>query len=560
MDNKDLAILKLPHQLVLHPRNSPLFKSLPPNDGWVRLVLTVMHELSDGPSSKWYPYVGILPRLSECHMPAFWSESQLAELEGCSMLDFYSMKEVKQQYERSVAPYVKEHAADFTPESSSFETYQRIMASIMSRAFMGQFGASSPLSAATDASSSSTISTTQSTNNVEPYLLPIIDMLNCSPSPNAELVYHDNGDITVRIIRGRCVNAGEQLFISYGDELRNSAMLARYGFVTPLGATPSTSAAMDNVSIAVPLAVNICESMCGKIKIKSMVNYAEELDDEYFYLGPLQSTTAKTLTIPAELRRLICAYLGYPDTTTHSSTSSSSTPAAAAKKKSTRTVGPSAAEQEADIAQVMFMLLSTRLAQYPSPDENYTDEQLYATTTAALAASTGTDEQSTILYRRQCALRVRIAEKSILESHLRVVRSILGVGLPDKKASKSSAAAAAPKETAAERAQKAKLLAMLLAAGGDDDDDDFEGDPQLLAYGDADDSDHNTDDDDEAAQKSAKKKSTKTPSPPPRSGGKGTKRKQSSSSSSSSAAAAAASAATTPADERAPAKTAKQAK
>jgi hypothetical protein len=30
-------------------------------------------------------------------------------------------------------------------------------------------------------------------------------------------------------------------------------MLARYGFVTPLGATPATSSAIDNVSIAVPL-------------------------------------------------------------------------------------------------------------------------------------------------------------------------------------------------------------------------------------------------------------------------------------------------------------------
>jgi hypothetical protein len=65
-------------------------------DGWVRLVLTVMHEIHRGSSSPWYTYIGILPRLHECHMPAFWTESQLADLDGCSMLDFYMMKEIKQ--------------------------------------------------------------------------------------------------------------------------------------------------------------------------------------------------------------------------------------------------------------------------------------------------------------------------------------------------------------------------------------------------------------------------------------------------------------------------------
>jgi hypothetical protein len=42
--------------------------------------------------------------------------------------------------------------------------------------------------------------------------------------------------------------------------------------------------------------------MCGKIKTKSMINYAEELDEEYFHLLPLQTNDTKTLTIPSELR------------------------------------------------------------------------------------------------------------------------------------------------------------------------------------------------------------------------------------------------------------------
>jgi hypothetical protein len=46
--------------------------------------------------------------------------------------------------------------------------------------------------------------------------------------------------------------------------------------------------------------------MCGRIKDKSLANYAEEIDEEYFYLQPLSSASSsiKTLTIPAELRVL----------------------------------------------------------------------------------------------------------------------------------------------------------------------------------------------------------------------------------------------------------------
>jgi hypothetical protein len=90
-------------------------------------------------------------------------------------------------------------------------------------------------------------------------------MLNNSSTPNAELVYEDNGDISVRVVPGHVIKHGEQLFISYGDQLTSGASLARYGFVAPLHTSSASSAPLDNVAIPVPL---VCVFIHSSLRCK----------------------------------------------------------------------------------------------------------------------------------------------------------------------------------------------------------------------------------------------------------------------------------------------------
>ncbi len=88
------------------------------NDPWMCLILTMIYEVGRGVESKWWPYLNILP--TEFDTLMYWSEAELAELQGSSVLGKIGKDDAEASFRRILLPVVKENAGLFGDYASTF--------------------------------------------------------------------------------------------------------------------------------------------------------------------------------------------------------------------------------------------------------------------------------------------------------------------------------------------------------------------------------------------------------------------------------------------------------
>ncbi|KIK24817.1 hypothetical protein PISMIDRAFT_61013, partial [Pisolithus microcarpus 441] len=291
----DHTLFTLPRSLTLSTRTSPLpllfgidkWRAHKLHKNWVGLILCLMWEDArahdDVPcipgATKWSPYMRTLP--ITFHTPMFWSEDDLQELKGTTVVDKIGRDDAERAYLETLLPAIKSCPSLFPPSHLSrwytLEAYHRAGSRVLSRSFTvskwtndddsdgpapddgddnaddhGSEGepegpVSDDMDNRANTSFGSAMDVDEPVANSEVNLpenhddtdddeddpsdvamVPMADLLNARwRSENAKLFYEPH---VLRMATTKPIKKGEQIFNTYGDP-PNSDLLRRYGHV-----------------------------------------------------------------------------------------------------------------------------------------------------------------------------------------------------------------------------------------------------------------------------------------------------------------------------------------
>jgi histone-lysine N-methyltransferase SETD3 len=88
----DLCLTRAQSQVVLGPAVVPDYM-----DEYIAIALLLMHEKNKGASSKWKPYLDILPKIEEVYPSFIWTEEELNMLQGSP--SYYASKSLRAKLE-----------------------------------------------------------------------------------------------------------------------------------------------------------------------------------------------------------------------------------------------------------------------------------------------------------------------------------------------------------------------------------------------------------------------------------------------------------------------------
>lgn len=165
-------------------------------DDWKNLVVVIFQELAKGNSSKWYPYVSILP-LDESRKfdnLYYWTQEELIMLAPSKCVERMGLDKIHQMY--------NEIQEDFDISDMSFNRFLQISSVIMSYSF--------------DVSVKS--------------MVPVADLLNASVNNNAVLQVDDENETYISMVAVKDIKVGEEVYNIYGDH-PNGELLRMYGYV-----------------------------------------------------------------------------------------------------------------------------------------------------------------------------------------------------------------------------------------------------------------------------------------------------------------------------------------
>ncbi|KAJ7646778.1 SET domain-containing protein [Roridomyces roridus] len=274
------VLFKIPREILLSTETCKLpqlvgldrWKALKMHLGWAGLILCMMWETAQGPSSKWDKYLESLPKTFDT--PMFWSDIELDELKGTTVVEKLGKADAEQDFNQKLLPLVHSRPDIFPPEILpvyyTLEIYHIMGSRILSRSFdvekddddqaeaedereerdleengapadtslgsaMDVDGAqdeeAEPHSEAADEHSEQ--EEDEESSSVS--MVPIADMLNARyGSENAKLFYEKDD---LRMVSTKPIQAGEQIWNTYGD-MPNAELLRRYGHVDMLPLPP----------------------------------------------------------------------------------------------------------------------------------------------------------------------------------------------------------------------------------------------------------------------------------------------------------------------------------
>lgn len=133
----DTVLFSIPRSILLTTSTSALPSLLPAEEwaelgGWTPLILSMMYEYLR--TSTWKPYFSLLPTQFDSLM--FWSDEELAELEGSTVLGKIGRDEADEIFAETVKPLVEKHAAIFgDAKDYSAELFHRMGSLVLSRSF-----------------------------------------------------------------------------------------------------------------------------------------------------------------------------------------------------------------------------------------------------------------------------------------------------------------------------------------------------------------------------------------------------------------------------------------
>ncbi|KAH7876558.1 SET domain-containing protein [Lentinula edodes] len=416
---KDQTLFAIPRPLTLSTKTSLLPEKFGPrawkehklDKGWSGLILCMMWEDAQTFNSKWRCYLATLPTAFDT--PMFWSEKDLKELEGTSVVEKLGKEDAERDYHDKVFRAIQSRPDLFPPETLSnhysLERYHVMGSRILSRSFGvervdidgGDDGEEMNPEADKSIGSAMDVDEHDETTGVEDTsiqddspsedgdegeedaidisMVPIADLLNARfGSENAKLFYEEK---ELKMVTTKRILAGEQIWNTY-DDLPNSELLRRYGHVDilPLPGSGKGNPA-DVVEIRADLVLATFSQQSESTSSTERIDWwLEEGGDDTFVLG----TDYEVPEAMVSLTRLL--YL-----------SSDEWEKAQEKSK------PPKPKLDSQALNLILVVLQKRIAQYPSTMKD--DEEILK------------QEPGMPLNKYQ-AIFVRLGEKRILENTL----------------------------------------------------------------------------------------------------------------------------------------------
>ncbi|KAJ3809029.1 hypothetical protein F5876DRAFT_44779 [Lentinula aff. lateritia] len=413
---KDQTLFTIPRPLTLSTKTSLLPEKFGPrawnehklDKGWSGLILCMMWEDARTFKSKWRCYLATLPTAFDT--PMFWSEKDLKELEGTSVVEKLGKEDAERDYHDKVFPAIQSRPDLFPPETLSdhysLEHYHVMGSRILSRSFGvervgiddGDDGeemnpeAEKSLGSAMDVDEHDETTGMKDTSiqddspsedgdeeedAIDISMVPIADLLNARfGSENAKLFYEEK---ELKMVTTKRILAGEQIWNTY-DDLPNSELLRRYGHVDilPLPGSGKGNPA-DVVEIRADLVLATFSEQSESTSSTERIDWwLEEGGDDTFVLG----TDYEIPEAMISLTRLL--YL-----------SSDEWEKVQEKSK------PPKPKLDSQVLNLILVVLQKRIAQYPSTMKD--DEEILR------------QEPGMPLNKYQ-AIFVRLGEKRILEN------------------------------------------------------------------------------------------------------------------------------------------------
>ncbi|KAK4120998.1 SET domain-containing protein [Parathielavia appendiculata] len=202
-------------------------------DSWTLLILAMLYEYLQGESSRWKPYLDVLPTVFDT--PMFWSPAELSEFQASALVAKVGKDEADRMIKTKIIPVVRAHEQVFFPPGSSSQTLDdaqllalahRMGSTIMAYAF--DLESDDPeIKQADEEADDEWVEDREGKTMLG--MVPMADILNADAEFNAH-INHGEDALTATALRR--IKAGEEIFNYYGP-LPNGELLRRYGYVTP---------------------------------------------------------------------------------------------------------------------------------------------------------------------------------------------------------------------------------------------------------------------------------------------------------------------------------------
>ncbi|SCV73464.1 BQ2448_7390 [Microbotryum intermedium] len=394
----DTLLFSLPRSILLTTSTSSLSSRVPLTTltGWTPLILSLMYEYLR--TLKWKPYFDLLPASFDSLM--FWSEPELDQLKGSSVLDKVGKKEAELAYTGELLPFVGNHSSVLgNKEDYTLDLFHRCGSWILSRSFHVESAnpdEDKPKGKRDEDSDSDDEEEEEREDVADVAMVPMADLLNARfGSDNARLFYEPS---TLNMMSTASIPAGAQIFNTYADP-PNSDLLRRYGHVDEENGA-------DLVEIGLELVVGLVGgpegSSLSEVEQSTRVEWLLELGvDDTFVLD-------KTHELPEELvstiRTLLLDKAGF--------------------EKAQRKEMPPKPRLDSVSAKWAIAILDKRMEEYETSIEE--DETLLS--------------QTDLDPRRRMAIIVRHGEKRLLREARREVVGAFPSGAEEQEDGKKSKA------------------------------------------------------------------------------------------------------------------------
>ena len=281
---------------------------------WEGLIVCLSYEwLVLGSSSKWWPYLQVLPPggKGSLNTLVYWSEEELSLLRPSLVLNRIGEQGAREMFDR-VMEYIDKHGLKSILRGKlSWDEFLHIASVVMSYSF--------DVERSHEVENPDVENSSDDEENDDSYLksmVPFADMLNADTKKcNANLVY-GSSSLTMRSTKP--IASGEQVYNTYG-EYPNSEILRRYGYVEWDGSLYDFGEVLlDNIKEALRESFHVTQETvdaCLMIlqnddKIVELLDGTEIVTDAYdCYIS------GEILTEMVALIQIMCTVLQTPDQT-----------------------------------------------------------------------------------------------------------------------------------------------------------------------------------------------------------------------------------------------------
>ncbi|KAG9051389.1 hypothetical protein FS837_008486 [Tulasnella sp. UAMH 9824] len=403
--DEDETLFEIPRDIVLSTRTSELpgllgeedWKSL--GSGWASLILCMMWEEAKGPRGKWGGYFASMPTTFTTLM--FWSDEELAQLKGSTILKKIGKSEAEAEYLEKVLPLIKRRPDLFPPvgiaEQYSIERYHINGSRILSRSFHVEKWTGGDQNSESDEGSEGPADDMDMDDSKEDEdedeeredtadvgMTPMADMLNARHGcDNARLFYEEQ---VLKMISTKRILKGEQIWNTYGNP-PNADLIRRYGHVDLV---PMEDGSLGNPSDVVEICADLAVKLVDAEELAQRVDFfLEEGGDDVFVIEAGDDALPEDLIVFLRLLLL-----------------SPSEWRKAREKESLPKPKP-----DAESLKLAGRVLEQRMKEYPTTIERWKDDE------TLLQQETPRNLRSAVI--------VRLGEKKILRKAMQIVDTTL---------------------------------------------------------------------------------------------------------------------------------------